>query len=123
MKNQKEFKDFLSKIVTAQSITQELREEALRLRDIADISIKKNVWVIGFFEGDTYVTVDDVEYQLDRIEIAATRARRNDGTMGKVQFIKEIRAVFSIGVRESLHIADELGRQGRYTYGPPDNFY
>ena len=79
---------FLTKVVLADGISQELRQEALMLRD----SINE----------DCTITYQDKVYskvQIDQCFLGTTKA---------ITFIKNLRSVFKMGLKEAKDLSDYL---------------
>jgi len=110
-------RDFLTKILTASNLTQEIRSEALQLRDTLDELVKKqkNVTVVDFDIAHT-VEYDGNTYAWDAVEQCYDEARGNKQYAGKIAFIKELRNRFRIGLKEAKEFSDYLGTSHNYLY-------
>jgi len=116
----KEIKQFLSKILTAQSITKEIREEALKLRDLLDLQSDEVLTSIGI--GYRYqANGQDTTIFLEEIERICDRARRGqfDGKLLKIYVIKEVRLQYNIGLKEAKKLTEWLAEKQLIKFTKP----
>jgi len=108
-------KGFFEKVITSQSITEDMRKEALELRDtLILVGNKKKVAVIDVFNNGQLIAFKGIDYVLSDLEECASRAM-NEG-LGKIAFIKEIRSMFGIGLKDAKEFSELLAVKGYFTY-------
>jgi hypothetical protein len=120
-----QIRDFLTKVLTANSITKEIREEALLWRDAIDASKKKNVGVItdigfnlrypGTIDGDRDRTLSMKDITKCVQEV---RLRRTDGRLAKISFIKEVRNFYGCNLKEAKELSEWLANQEVIQFDP-----
>jgi len=118
-----EMRIFLSKILTAQSITKEIREEALLLRDTLDI-LKKNVGVVHLNSTDVF-TYPGVINGTSNKELSFVHVQkcvrdalcdRHPTYPSKISFIKSLRQHHGCGLKEAKELAEWLYEKGHALY-------
>ena len=109
-------KNFLDTILGAEELTSEIRQTALKLRDILDGEFaKKNIAVIAPFEQRT-VNYNGRDFYISDIEQVANTAMRVDGSLGKIAFIKELIGHFGMGLVQAKELSEIMQRNHGYTY-------
>jgi hypothetical protein len=113
----KEMKSFLSKLLTTQSITKEIREEALLLRDSIDLAEKTDVTqddesrfpydfpYEGIFNGRGHTIFSLVD--IKKIHNKAL-SESHPVNPGKIAFIKALRAHYKCGLKDAKEFAEWL---------------
>jgi hypothetical protein len=117
----KEIKIFLNEILTAQSITKDIRKKALLLRDSIDLSEKVSdtldapvaVLYNGYINGKYEHNLSLV--RLNQCYNLAKNGRHPDQP-GKISFIKELRSNYRCGLKEAKELAEHLHFKGILRY-------
>jgi hypothetical protein len=116
-----EVKDFLTKVLTAQSITKEIREEALALRDSLDFCKKKNVGVVDI----GYVTYPfkmnnqkNIQLSIKDLQKIESNARMNchPRPLSKIPHIRALRSFYALDLQQAKDLSEWLLEQGFIEY-------
>ena len=120
----KEIREFLSTILTAKSITKNIREEALLLRDTIDLAEKvKTTKKVGLITSNTTVRYsgrfkgeNNVVLQLAELNKCHYKAKGIAPLPGKIPFIKALRLHFQINLIEAKQLSEWLHSNGILYY-------
>lgn len=111
-------RNFLSKVLTSQEMTEELRKEALEFRDSLDTlsRIKSNVAVVDLCYEEN-VSFGGVNYSLNTLKECAEKAKTHpEEILGKIAFIQQIRREYGMGLKDSKDLSDHLVELGHFSH-------
>jgi hypothetical protein len=113
-----EIRTFLSKILTAQSITKEIREEALQLRDSLSLGVVTELGINVKYPGPMshQNNVPILMKDIKACEIKA-RATHVEGVLRPIPFIKQLRSHYCCDLQEAKKLSDWLRHNEIVTMG------
>lgn len=116
-----DIRDFLNKVLTSQSITKEMREEALNLRDQID-KLRKNIHIVDAFAEIVDYPGDlppNVKLNLSDIKEMEKKCFFPDGRLRKIEMIKKVRDFYNMQLKPAKFLVDWLQEKDIITERSP----